>query len=390
MKILLVILTYYYYFLSKITPLFLAKSKKEGVLYLAAFYPGNAGYHWRVKVWADELMDSGIKVKVCCVFTGEEFRNLYGIKHSLFLIRFLRERFKQVKLASRYETVIVRRELLMYNDYGNLFLDKMLLKLNKNVILDFDDDIAAQKGQPKKITNWFGKLLMEDGNKFNNALRVYNKFIVASDYLKERILKERGGNRAEMLIIPTSVDYSRHLAKGYVNNKPLSIGWIGGDHNYFLLDSIIPVLNKLSSTRQFKLIVIGASKYDRSTNFEIDFREWSLDSEVKNLLDIDIGIMPLQDTEISKGKGGFKLIQYMGLGIVSVASAVTINKEIVNDGIDSFLVETEHEWEDILDKLLSGSVDLKTVGEKARKKILNNYTVEANRTRYIQFVTDKI
>ena len=37
--------------------------------------------------------------------------------------------------------------------------------------------------------------------------------------------------------------------------------------------------------------------------------------------------MPLENTYIGKGKCGFKLIQYMGLGIVSVASAITSNKE---------------------------------------------------------------
>lgn len=56
MKLLLPIQLYFYLALSKLLPLFIKPSPKENsILYLAAFYPGNAGYHLRVKKWEEKL-----------------------------------------------------------------------------------------------------------------------------------------------------------------------------------------------------------------------------------------------------------------------------------------------------------------------------------------------
>ncbi|MCB1023434.1 MAG: hypothetical protein KDB79_03535, partial [Acidobacteria bacterium] len=87
-------------------------------------------------------------------------------------------RIWQVWSSRDYNTVIVRRELLQYNDYGNLFLERLLLKIHPNVILDFDDDISAAKKEPRKITSLFGRLMLENGSKFTDSLKLYKKFIV--------------------------------------------------------------------------------------------------------------------------------------------------------------------------------------------------------------------
>ena len=262
---------------------------------------------------------------------------------TLFFIKSIRKRFKQCLYARKFHAVVVRRELLMFNDYGNLFMDKFLLKIHQNVILDFDDDIAAAKQQPREIKSFYGKILQENGNKFNDSLRLYKRFIVGSKYLKERVLQENKTiSEHNILIIPTCVDYNQYQIKKYPQKiEQIVFGWIGGDHNYFLLDSLLPVLNKLAKDYDFKLIVIGGKKYEPNVNFEIEFITWTLATEVENLYKIDIGLMPLNDDARSRGKGGFKLIQYMGLGIVSVASAITINREIISHNYDSFLYDNE-------------------------------------------------
>ena len=64
-----------------------------------------------------------------------------------------------------------------------------------------------------------------------------------------------------ILVVLTCVDYDKYAPKNYETlNKKLCFGWIGGNHNYPLLDTIIPVLNKLADDYEFKLIVIGGKK----------------------------------------------------------------------------------------------------------------------------------
>lgn len=366
-------------------------AKKPGsVLFLENFPINNSGYQYRAKKWAEILNKQGFRCEVCTLIEDKtEFDRAFRVGNQIsFFIKSIRQRFKQCIYARKFETVIVRRELVFQNDYGNLFLDKFLLKIHPNAILDFDDDISAAKQQPKTITNWYGKIMLEDGNKFNNTLRLYKRFIVASDYLKERVLQENPTLPPEnILVIPTCVDYDKYPPKQYPYKiEKITFGWIGGDHNYPLLDTLLPILNKLSEKYEFKLLVIGGTEYKRDISFEIEFAHWSMQTEVENLYRIDVGLMPLKDDLRSKGKGGFKLLQYMGMGIVSVASAITINTEIIDNEQNGFLVKEESDWNTVLEKILRKNINFAEIGKNAKNTVNQRYTFDANLKKYKYFV----
>jgi glycosyltransferase involved in cell wall biosynthesis len=397
MKIAFVFVSIFYFVAAKLFSIFFKikaskkyKSKTNGknILYLAAFFPENAGYNWRCRKWADELSKDGFQVDIKIGITEKEFYGNLENNTFIFLILFLHRRFWQVVRSKQYDTVIVRRELLIFNDYGNLFLEKLLLQIHPNAILDFDDDLTASKNHPKKITNLFGKILRENGNKFNESLRLYNKFIVASNYLKEKVLTENTEiDETAICVIPTCVDYNKFTPKFYeATNKECVLGWIGSDGNYPMLDYIIPLLNDLSDHYNFKLIVVGGTKFEKNVNFNIEFIKWNLHSEVENVKKIDIGLMPLLFDDESKGKGAFKLIQYMGLGIVSIATPVTINCEIISHSENSFLAEKLEDWENILKMIFKNQINLNQIGIEARNTILNGYSFEANKLKYINFI----
>ena len=362
---------------------------KNTILFLENFPIENAGYQYRAAKWVPYLEAEGFKVDVWTIVESKaEFDHYQKHNHIGFMILSMRKRFRQILKSRHYGTVIVRRELLLYNDYGNLFMEKFLVKIHPNAILDFDDDIAAAKKQPRHITNFYGKLLQEHGDKFNASLRLYKHFIVGSNYLKQLVLERSQATQPENIcIIPTCVDYDKFTPKLYdKKNKVLTLGWIGGTQNYFLLDKLMPVLNELAQVFCFKLLVIGGESYKRDTKFDIEFVPWALNSEIENLKKIDIGLMPLNNDTRSKGKCGFKLIQYMGLGITSIASSITVNREIVDDEIDSFLVSSEDSWYIILNKILNEQVNLQGMGNNARKKINKNYTFKSNVNSYIAFL----
>lgn len=395
-NIYLLICLYWFIFLSKLIPVFIKKKthqvRKNDILFLDCTPVENAGYQYRSKKWADKLSQAGLKCEVKTLFEDRYKFEGHIKKENLtvFYVKSMSRRLRQCIYARNFKTVIVRRELLLFNDYGNLFMEKFLNKLHDNIILDFDDDLSASKGHPRKITNFYGKKMLEQGNKFSDSFLYYHKFITASDYLKTKVLNENSSvNPDEILVVPTCVDYDKYEAKQYSSEiKHICLGWIGGDYNYYLLDLLIPVLNKLFEKYNFKLLVIGGKKYKANVNFEIEFIPWSLDSEIESLYKIDVGLMPLEDDFINRGKSGFKLIQYMGLGIVSVASGITINNEIVDDRIDSFLIKSDNEWETVLIEILEGRIDYKEMGKLARQKIESNYTFKANFDRYYNFVKE--
>lgn len=364
------------------------KKRNKDILYLAAFFPGNAGYHWRVQKWSELMQLKGLKVDVVSACSKADL-DQYDKNPSKFLSKILSRRFWQVLQARQYKTVIVRREIWIFSAYGNHFLEKLLNKCCAHCILDFDDDIAAAKQQPKEIDNFYAGLLQDDGNSFRNSFHYYQKFIVASNYLKEYVLKYANQLKDEQIaVIPTCVDYDNYPVKEYVTQKDnlLTLGWIGSPNNYVMLESILPQLERVYTNFPFQLKVIGDGAFSATTSFPILNEKWSLETEIAALYTIDIGLMPLIDNEESKGKGAFKLIQYMGLGIVSVASAITINKEIIDHGRNSILVDKEEDWVSILTSIVSGEINLKSLGERARNTIDDGFTFNSNSEKYYNFI----
>lgn len=366
--------------------------KPKFLLYLENFPKENSGYQYRSSKWAEIFNESGLQCDVKTIVKNkEEFDNALHPECSRRMLRFwMWKRFKQCIYARKYNTVIVRRELLLYNDYGNLFMEKFLLKIHPNVILDFDDDIAASKGQPKQITNNFGKIMLEDGNKFNNSLRIYKRFIVGSKYLKELLLLENNKIEEEnVLVIPTCVDYDYYPPKQYEREKNgIIFGWVGGNRNLRYLDMIIEPLNELYKTQKIKLIVVAGASYNNPrAKFEIENQQWSLDTEKEQIKKFDIGLMPIENELLDKGKCGFKLIQYMGMGVVSIATNVTINGEIITDGENGFLVKSDNSnWLEVLQKAASLQSEFERIGIAARKTINAGYTFEANKSYYLKFL----
>ncbi|MFN5847013.1 MAG: glycosyltransferase, partial [Chitinophagales bacterium] len=373
---------------------YINRSNKK-VLYLDPFFDESAGTHYRVAKWANIISENDILVSVKGVFTKESFDKYLNKTGSLvlFQLKFILSRFWHILISPFYKTVIVRRTILLYNEYGNgNFMERLLLSLHPNVILDFDDymQILNYENIPYSL---YGRLLLENRKKFDNNLSLYNRFIVGSEFLKTQVLKHNSRVQLKnIIVVPTCVDYASYTSKEYnCEKEEITFGWIGSDSNQQYLDFIIPVLNKISKTNKINLLVISGNEYlNDKAEFTINNIKWSLETEKDAILKIDIGLMPLSNTLMDKGKCGFKLIQYMGLGVIGVASGVTINNEIIDDEWNGFIVKDENDWEDVLLNVLKRKTDWSLIGKRARKKIKLKYSFDYYHQDYVSFVTSYI
>jgi len=109
---------------------------------------------------------------------------------------------------------------------------------------------------------------------------------------------------------------------------------------------------------------------------QIEVIRWDEDTEVQNIRECDIGVMPLLKAPFEMGKCGYKLIQYMGCGLPVVASNVGANVEIVRDGVTGFLVSTPDDWFDALKKLLINRDLRLQMGADGRKRVEEKYCLQ--------------
>jgi glycosyltransferase involved in cell wall biosynthesis len=143
----------------------------------------------------------------------------------------------------------------------------------------------------------------------------------------------------------------------------------------------------LAQKYDFELHIVGAKK-EVSKEGYIKYIPWKEELEVALISGFDIGIMPLENTQWELGKCSYKIIQYMGCGIPVVASAVGMNKEVIVNGKNGFLVTSEKEWMDTLGKLIEDQ-DLRiNLGQNGKKTATNNYSTQVNYKKLYAILSD--
>ncbi len=191
-----------------------------------------------------------------------------------------------------------------------------------------------------------------------------------------------------VIVNPTTIDvrnvHNPNLFPPKIKSNRLVIGWTGTHSTLTYLDLIVPVIQSLEKKLldRFEFHVIA----DKNPNFELSsfhFIKWSKETEIQDLLQFDIGLMPLTNDLWAKGKCGFKALQYMAMGIPVIASPVGVNKDIIDEGVNGFLCKSLSQWEEKIVQLIKDHELRRRMGDAGRLKIMNNYSLDSNSDNFL-------
>lgn len=273
--------------------------------------------------------------------------------------------------------VFIHREAL---PIGPPWFEWLLAKVwQKKLIYDFDDAIWMTD---KKSENGLEKLLKWRG-KVSTICHISHCVSCGNAYLAAYAQQFN----ARVVINPTTIDtefvHNPFLWPSRITQtNVITIGWTGSRTTLKYLQPFLPVFYQLQQRFQNIRFLIIADQNPGFENPAIEFKEWGLETEIRDLAQIDIGIMPLPDDEWSKGKCGFKLLQYMALGIPCVASAVGENRVIVN-GKNGRLATDENSWIAQLSELISDPGLRKEMGVIGRSFVIDHYSVKSNSENFL-------
>jgi glycosyltransferase involved in cell wall biosynthesis len=191
---------------------------------------------------------------------------------------------------------------------------------------------------------------------------------------------------AHVICNPTTVDTEDlHNLEFYTNkSRPVTIGWTGSHSTLKYLLSLESVFKQLEQKFPALQFIIIADKPAQLRLKSMTFLPWSLQSEINDLSKIDIGVMPLPDDEWSKGKCGFKALQYMALQIPVVASPVGVNTVIIDHYENGLLASTEEEWFLFLSQLISHEEQRIHLGQNGRKKVIKSFSMKSNSENFMR------
>lgn len=343
-------------------------------------YPSHtaASQRFRFEQYLDVLAQNNYSVVLKPFLDEKTWKILY--KRGFFwqkivgILRGFARRFILLFSIYKYDFVFVHREA---SPIGLPFVEWFVCKIfRKKMIFDFDDAI------------WLPNT--SEQNKIIAKLKFHQK----TKYLCQWAYKVSAGNsylasyakqyNANVVINPTTIDtqhwHNPSLVQKKSNPKPV-VGWTGTHSTIAYLVALLPVLQKVAEHQEFIFLVISDKKPDWQLK-NMQFVAWNKETEIQDLAQMDIGLMPLTNDPWAKGKCGFKALQYMAMAIVPLVSPVGVNTEIIQDGFNGFLCDSLQDWENTLLQLLQDEQKRKNIGENARKSVITRYSILANTNNF--------
>ena len=186
-------------------------------------------------------------------------------------------------------------------------------------------------------------------------------------------------------LLPTPID-TEIFAPSCVERNPGVLGWVGHSDNLGYLESLHEPLLELTRRHPTLRLIVVADRPPSLPGVDVEFRQWSLDTELSCFNGMGIGLMPLDDSPWARGKCAFKAIQYMALGLPTVASPVGMNAEVIRHGDSGFLASGEREWVDGLDRLLSNPDLAGRVGAAGRRRVEERYSLTVVSRRLVEIL----
>lgn len=330
----------------------------------------NVKFHYNVSPFWFYLTVSLKQTKKIRKVVREYFRrsNLKKLKKSL-----------KEDLLNKPEYVIVQKSMTKFNvDSETRKLQEELYK-NSNLIWDFDDNILG------------GKEIIKAEYDLN--CKYAKHIIVTSEFLKESLPEEC---RDRVILLPTTdmempikfeqLDkYNKKRKKVMVKN--VNIVWVATSSNLQHLESIVDILDETAKylketlNKQLILTVVCDLKLKRKVkDLKVRNIKWTRKRAIKEVRKASIGIMPLNDNEYAKGKGGFKLIQYISTGLPVIASNVGYNNTIFKEDIGFLLDDKENklEWKKAIYELAKTEEKWENCSKNAYNVWKNNFNYEQN------------
>jgi glycosyltransferase involved in cell wall biosynthesis len=330
------------------------------------------------------LDKAGIKYRVSSLLNEQDDATYYSkgnyLKKASVIYRSFLKRKEDIAHSSEYDVLFIQREAFLI---GPPYFERLIKKAGKKLIFDFDDAIwLPNVSEVNKKFSW-----AKFASKTSEIISLSNGIIAGNQYLADYALQYN----PNVHIIPTTIDTTYHLPK-IVSKLPdrVCIGWTGSHTTLQYLELIIPVLKKIKQLFNNKVYfkIIGDAHY---THHELAIKgvKWNLDTEIDDLSEIDIGIMPLPNNQWTLGKCGFKGLQYMALEIPPVVSPVGVNTEIIEEGVNGFLASNEKEWIEKISLLIEDAELRKKIGKAARKTVEERFSVNSHRETFLSIIKNR-
>ena len=297
--------------------------------------PSRPSFRQRIEIYLDALRANGIDCEVAKLPTGSLSR---------------RKLFKQ---AADFDGVFLHKK-------GLNFLDAFWLRrYSRKIIYGFDDAIMYSPKHPERNS-------ASHFRPFKRTVKLADVVIAGNSYLAQHALQFN----PNVKVLPTGLDTNAYGVKNdFKKDDKIRLVWIGSKSTLKYLAGLKPALEKIGSRFDNVVLRIIADDFFDLENMLVEKYLWTEESQARDLTSCDIGLAALPDNRFTKGKCGFKILQYASAGLPVVASSVGVNSEYVKDGVSGFLVTNAAQWVDRITQLIQDTQLREKMGQEGRNRV---------------------
>jgi len=345
-------------------------------------YPVGVAPSQRLKYeqYFDSWKRAGYEIEVFPFWDEAGWEILYSrgaiLEKCAALLRGLHRRRRELERVCDADMVYLHIEAV---PVGPAWFERELVASGTPFIYDIDDLVHLPHGSP---ANPFMRLL-RGSRKIPWLAAEAAHVIVCTEYLHDFASR----HSEHVTDISSTIDLELYRPRGARREGPIVVGWSGSHSTSRYLHLLDSVLSELVRSEGIAVRVIGDETF-AIEGLQVEASPWCRASEVEDLSRIDIGVYPLPDEEWVLGKSGLKALQYMALGIPTIATAVGSNLRIIEHGTNGLLASDETAWREHL-RLLVRDADLRErLGAAGRETVAERYSVEANEELYLSVLSD--
>jgi glycosyltransferase involved in cell wall biosynthesis len=259
----------------------------------------------------------------------------------------------QMLRARDFDGVLLHRKTLSWWDARHLARARRL-------IYDFDDAVMYQARAPERPHA--GRL-----RRFRRTVGLADLVIAGSPILAAHA-DLAGAWQSE--VVPTGLDARRFAPReDYSRHGSPHLVWIGSRSTLKQLEPFRPTLEEIGRTLPGATLRIIADAQLHVDGLRIENVPWRLQDEGRLLAQGDIGIAPLPDTPYTRGKCGFKVLQYMAAGLPVVTSPVGANAEYVRPEETGLHAGPAEEWVAAVGRLAAKPALRERMGRAGRRRV---------------------
>lgn len=361
------------------------RNKTKSILIVSPYPEGVApGQRLKYEQYFDYLRSHGYKITVTSFVSNRLWTILYKkgrFPEKIFwtLLGFFK-RLVWSAYVPFYDGIFIFHSVSLF---GPALFERIYARLNPKMIYDIDDMIhLSHSSQANSFTKW-----LKGSSRITYLMRRARHIITCTPAL-DKFARQFNQNTTDISSTINTNTYQPVNSYSNIAGKPITLGWSGSHSTERYLSLLADVLREVAKQRNIRLIVIGSGNFTLP-GVQVESIAWNSETEVADLQRIDIGLYPLPDDPWVYGKSGLKALQYMALGIPTVATAIGTNFRVIHHEKCGLLVKTDQEWITGLLDLIDNPEKRRSLGLAGRDRVEKYYSIKANQDVYLA-IFDKV